>query len=151
MKSYMDWKYELSTTRSTSPMEVDPSTAIPPSGNYDFELPVLDIYTLDTSVTIPCPGEELPIAALVKNGYLGNTPATPSLAISLKTLELFRRIRLRKSSFSVEAFVKVVCDLYAVCTRSPWCRRLQLMPLASRFHTAGAIVLHWAMHLKSIS
>ena len=54
--------------------------------------------------------------ALVKNGYLGNTPMTPSLAISLKTLELFRRIRLRKSSFSAEAYAKVLCDLYSVCT-----------------------------------
>ena len=118
MKLYADWKYGSSTTRPPSPMEVDSSTATRPSGNYDFSLPVLDIYTLDTSATIPCSGEELPITALVKNGYLGNTPVAPSLAISLKTLELFRRIQLHKSSFSVEAFTKVVCDLYAVCTYS---------------------------------
>ena len=120
MESYADWKYGPSTTHSPSPMEVDSSTVTPPSGTHDFSLPVLDIYTLDTSITIPCSGEELPIAALIKNGYLGNTPVTPSLAISLKTLELFRRIRLRKSSFSVEAFVKVVCDLYAIRTHSSW-------------------------------
>jgi hypothetical protein len=83
--------------------------------NYDFSLEVLDIYTLDSSITIPCSDKELPIKALVKSGYLGNTPATPSLATSFRTLELFRRLRLRKSSFSVEAFVKVVCDLYSVC------------------------------------
>ena len=91
----------------------------PPPGGYDFSLEALDIYTLETSVDIPCSDKELPIEALVKNGYLGNSPATPSLAISFKTLELFRRIRLRKSSFSVEAFVKVVCDMYSVGLCSP--------------------------------
>ena len=120
MESYTDWKYGPSTTCSPSLMEVDFFTVTPPSGTHNFSLPILDIYTLDTSITIPCSGEELPIAALVKNSYLENTPATPSLAISLKTLELFRHIRLHKSSFSVEAFIKAVCDLYTVRTHSSW-------------------------------
>ena len=93
-------------------MVVDhPST---PPANYDFSLEVLDIYTLNTLVIVPCSEKDLPIQALAKIRYLGNAPATPSLAISFRTLELLRCIRLRKSSFSVEAFVKVVCDLYCV-------------------------------------
>lgn len=100
-------------------MVVNLLSTTPPPGNYDFSLEALNIYTLNTSVTIPCSGEELPIQALVKHGYLGNTPATPSLAISFRTLELLRRIRLHKLSFSMEAFVKVVCDLYSVCPHPP--------------------------------
>ena len=93
-------------------MVVDPpSSSIPPSDDFSFSLNVLDIYTLEPLVIIPCSDQELPIQALVKSGYLGNTPMTPSLAISLRTLELFRHIRSRKSSFSVEAFAKVICDL----------------------------------------
>ena len=113
-KLYMDWKYTRATTPPSSPMVVNPPSATTPPVNYDFSLEVLNIYTLDTSVEIPCSDQELSIQALVKTGYLGNTPATPSLTISFRTLELLRRIRLRKSSFSVEAFVKVVCDLYSV-------------------------------------
>jgi hypothetical protein len=94
-------------------MVIDP----PSTSRYDFSLESLDIYTLNTSVTIQCSEKEFPIQVLAKNGYLGNSPATPSLAISFGTLDLFRRIRLRKSSFSVEAFVKVICDLYSVCFR----------------------------------
>jgi hypothetical protein len=105
----MVWMYSPST-RPPSQMHMDSTSP----DDFSFPLDVLDIYTLETSVFIPCSGQELPIQALVKNGYLGNTPKTPSLAISLRTLELFRRMRLRKSSFSVEAFVKVVCDLYSV-------------------------------------
>jgi hypothetical protein len=117
-KLYMNWKY-TTTTRPTSPMVVDPPSPtfpsnVPPPDDFGFSLEALDIYTLETSITVPCSSEDLPIQALIKHGYLGNTPSTPSLAISLGTLELLRRIRLRKSSFSVEAFAKVVCDLYCV-------------------------------------
>lgn len=55
--------------------------------------------------------------ALVVNGYLGTTPVTPAVAISLKTLELLRRIRLVKASFSLEAFAKLVCYYYSVSLR----------------------------------
>ena len=119
-KLYMQWKY-ASLTRPASPMTLDiPSAPVatsnttPLPNNFDFTLETLDIYTLDKAVMISCSGEEMPIQALMRSGYLGNTPATPTLAISLRTLELFRRMRLRKSSFSMEAFAKLVCDLYSV-------------------------------------
>ena len=50
--------------------------------------------------------------ALMSHGLLSNVPLLPSLALSLTTLELYWRLRLWKPSFSVEAFAKVVCDLY---------------------------------------
>ena len=118
-ESYMEWKYMPSASSPPFPAVADPPPVTSPPRNYNFSLEVLDIYTLNTLVIIPCSEEELPIQALTKNGYLGNTPTTPSLAISFRTLELLRRIRLRKSSFSVEAFVKVVCvrklDLSHLC------------------------------------
>ena len=52
--------------------------------------------------------------ALMSHGLLLNVPLLPSVALSLTTLELYRRLRLWKPSFSVEAFAKVVCDLYMV-------------------------------------
>jgi hypothetical protein len=52
--------------------------------------------------------------ALMNHGLLSNVPLQPSFALSLTTLELYRRLRLQKPSFSVEAFAKVVCDLYMV-------------------------------------
>lgn len=117
-KLYMEWKCRP-LTQPSSPITVDtPSAATPPNNpslsDFSFNLEVLNIYTLDETVRIPCTDRETPIQALIKSGYLGNTPVTPTLAISLRTLELFRRIRLRKSSFSVEAFTKVICDLYSV-------------------------------------
>ena len=115
---YLGWKY-APPTQPHSPMAVDippstPHTDNTPSEDSTFTLELIDIYTLTTTVRIAYSSDETPIQALVKSGYLGNTPTTPSLAISLRTLELFRRVRLRKSSLSVEAFAKVICDLYSV-------------------------------------
>jgi hypothetical protein len=124
---------------------------IPPPNDFNFSLEVLDIYTLETSVAVPCSDRELPIQALMKSGYLGNTPTTPSLAISLKTLELFRRIQLRKSSFSIEAFAKVICDVYSVSPYSSGAHQHQLTRTTPRCHIAAATVLHLLMRSKYIS
>ena len=117
VKLYMGWKYTSTTISPVSPMTANPphpTPDIPAPSVLSFSLQALDIYTLEDSVTISYSDEDLLIQALVKSGYLGNSPATPSLAISLQTLELFRHIRLRKPSFSVEAFTKVICDMYSV-------------------------------------
>ena len=86
-----------------------------PSASVEVEILVIDIYTLLTSIKISCTGDQTTASTLVGLGYVGNAPFHPSVAISIKTLELYRIIRRRKPSFSVEAFVKVVCDLYMVC------------------------------------
>jgi hypothetical protein len=80
-----------------------------------FEIETLDLYDLRKMVTITRSQEMSVSECLVQNGWLGTSPINPSLAISLKTLELFRRLCLHKASPSVEAFTKVLCDLYSVC------------------------------------
>lgn len=82
---------------------------------YEFTIDVIDLYTLKASSLIPRSDTQSAQRALVMNGFLGSTPLSPSLAVSLKTLELLRKIRLCKPSFSIEAFAKVLCDLYNVC------------------------------------
>lgn len=75
---------------------------------------MIDIYSGATSAEIPVAGDQTFAEALVAAGYLGTTPIYPSLAISLKTLELLRVIRLFKASFSIEAFTKMICYMYYV-------------------------------------
>ncbi len=58
---------------------------------YHFNVDVVDIYTLETSVKIkPHVTVKSGAAALVMQGYIGVSPVNPSLAISIKTLELYR-------------------------------------------------------------
>lgn len=87
---------------------------------------VIDIYSGATSAGIPVSGNQTFAEALVMAGYLGTTPVYPSLAISLKTLELFRVIRLFKASFSVESFAKMICYMYYVSLLSVITRTVPL-------------------------
>ena len=51
---------------------------------------------------------------LLRHGCLASTPDFISSVVSLRTIELYRRLRLRHPQLSVQAFVKVICDLHNV-------------------------------------
>ncbi|KAG6865109.1 hypothetical protein C0993_008272 [Termitomyces sp. T159_Od127] len=128
--AYLAWKYSVTAPLLTSMVTSDPNSVNAPTRdnvtqpnptsdtdsvnapNYDFTINVVDIYTLNTSTTIHRTEDSLTATALVLQGYLGTTPEQPTLALSLRTLELYHRIRWRKPSFSIEAFAKVLCDSY---------------------------------------
>ncbi|KAL7278859.1 hypothetical protein ACG7TL_006690 [Trametes sanguinea] len=96
-----------------APQAAADKPSAPRDASYDFEIDVVDIYTLARTVNIQRDAQQTAVLALAQHGYMATSPITPTLAISFKTLELFRRLRLRKASFSVEAFAKVLCDFYA--------------------------------------
>ncbi|KAI1782046.1 hypothetical protein LXA43DRAFT_977781 [Ganoderma leucocontextum] len=95
---------------------------MPPAepSEFDFEIDVLDLESLQTTRLVPRRG--LPAAeALILDGYLAATPEQPSIAVSLTTLELFRTLRLVKPSLSVEGFTKFICYKYCI----PYRRRFR--------------------------
>ncbi|KAG1729165.1 hypothetical protein EDB19DRAFT_1913537 [Suillus lakei] len=109
---YLKWKY--------SPPPED-SEACP----FDFLINVINIYTLVTTANIHSAATiETAAEALVLSGYLGAIPHSPTITISLSTLELYRCLRLRKPSLSIEAFAKVICDLYHWPYRWRYCTAL---------------------------
>ncbi|KAI0686688.1 hypothetical protein BC835DRAFT_1417541 [Cytidiella melzeri] len=73
----------------------------------------------------------------MRYGYLAKTSSRPTVAISLKTLELLYRLRQRKASYSVEAFAKVLCDYYQI----PYRRHLQEV-LGDTFELYLCIIRH---------
>ena len=76
---------------------------------------VFEIFTLQTSLTIQRPSSSISAPVdLASHGFLAKTPTFPEVAVGFRTLELFHRMRLRKPSLSVEAFMKVLCDYYEV-------------------------------------
>ncbi|KAI5985604.1 hypothetical protein EDD15DRAFT_2390125 [Pisolithus albus] len=56
--------------------------------------------------------DEVANVSLLRIGFLGCSPQQPTTAVSLDCLELYHQIRRRKSSFSVQAMVKVLCTLH---------------------------------------
>ncbi|KAG2158621.1 uncharacterized protein EDB93DRAFT_1245848 [Suillus bovinus] len=127
--AYLAWKY---------PSESPPNNAVPPPpppsspSSYDFDIECIDIYTLSNTTHIQRNASvKTASEALVLNGYIGATPQSPSIAISLRTLEL------------AEAFTKVLCDLYNM----PYRRRYQTC-LVGAFDIYN-IILHQVEHQVS--
>ena len=110
VKAYYQWRYPPDV-----PSPPDPDGL--PEGSV-IKIAVVDLYTLAPSASIPVTRDQRNAEALVAAGFLGNAPIQPSVAISLKTLELFRTLRLYKASYSTEAFAKLICHHYYVCTAS---------------------------------
>ncbi|KAJ3804751.1 hypothetical protein F5876DRAFT_52960 [Lentinula aff. lateritia] len=111
--AYTTWKYSPPPHIVTY---TDPD-ASPLVDGRDFDINILDIHDLARVAVIPCGEDDEGAVALVRAGYLGCTPQRPSLAISLRTLELFYTIRMFRPSFSIEAFTKVVCHVHSVTYR----------------------------------
>jgi len=55
-------------------------------------------------------------STLLHHGCLGSSPLRISLAISLCTLELFRHLHLRQPRVSIQAWIRVLCDMHNVST-----------------------------------
>lgn len=112
-----------------------------PSQMYNFSLNSINIYMLEFSINVPHAEDSAsPVEALVLARYLSLTPIFLTIAISISTLELYCLLCLHKPSFSVEAYTKVICDLYKV-SPSQWLRyylKTGQWPYRWRYHTAIA-------------
>ncbi|KAF6756492.1 hypothetical protein DFP72DRAFT_1066840 [Ephemerocybe angulata] len=113
--AYLRWKHP-------GPPKDAGTCAAEPGTDLDLRIASIDLYTLTKEVTVPRRDDQMSMVALVEAGFMGNSPLSPSLAISLKTLDLFKIIRQRRPSFSFEAFAKVLCDLY----QRPYNRRWRI-------------------------
>ncbi|KAI6142816.1 hypothetical protein BKA82DRAFT_4331420 [Pisolithus tinctorius] len=56
-------------------------------------------------------------SALMRQGFMPCSPIRPSVAITINALELYRVACLRSPHFSIQAFVKTICDLQGVAFR----------------------------------
>ncbi|PPQ79249.1 hypothetical protein CVT24_007507 [Panaeolus cyanescens] len=128
-EAYLRWTYPKPTPTPTKPqeltpdtdsMDTDPNNVEQDKHQYDFEITAVNLYTLETKTLIQRRADQTTSTALMEAGYLGNSPINPSLALSVKTLQLYLTIRQRKPSFSFEAMAKVLCDLYQIPYRRHW-------------------------------
>ncbi|KZT64505.1 hypothetical protein DAEQUDRAFT_769628 [Daedalea quercina L-15889] len=105
VNAYICWKH------SPLPPEAPGQVYLGPQ----LEIDVFDIYTLRSTAIIPQTSNvESTATMLISAGYLGTSPVKPSLAISLRMLELLRRLRLFKASYSIEGFAKLLCYYYTI-------------------------------------
>ena len=51
---------------------------------------------------------------LLRQGLVPSAPLKPRLAVSVRTLELYRVTRMRCPHLGIQAFVKALCDVHCV-------------------------------------
>ncbi|KAJ3524095.1 hypothetical protein NM688_g8622 [Phlebia brevispora] len=112
--------YPVSTT--TDEQSTIPPTTIPGLEEYDvdtqYTVRTYCIWTLERERTFTRKlNSTSPALELMSLGYVAKSPSRPTVAISLRTLQLLYRLRQRKASFSMEAFAKVICDYYKIAFR----------------------------------
>ncbi|KAJ7824252.1 hypothetical protein B0H14DRAFT_3469498 [Mycena olivaceomarginata] len=62
-------------------------------------------------------GDAFVASAYVRQGLMPSTPHHASVVITVRALELFRRLQLRCPRLGIQAFVRGLCDLHAVAPR----------------------------------
>ncbi|KAF7799883.1 hypothetical protein EIP86_011125 [Pleurotus ostreatoroseus] len=130
--AYCTWKYKIqspsqhgtaaSSSRTSESEPAHDAGACPFDYNisdapqtYSYTFEAYDIFTLAKQITICRSADSRhPVVDMATSGYLGKTPVNPTVGISFKTLELLHRIRQRQPSFSMEAYMKVLCDYYSI-------------------------------------
>ncbi|KAG0695695.1 hypothetical protein DFH29DRAFT_984896 [Suillus ampliporus] len=79
-----------------------------------YSMFIADIMVIDSeivSIGIK-PTDAFLTSALVRQGLVPCSPITPSVAITIDAIEFYRVAHLRNPHFSIQAFVKTLCDLH---------------------------------------
>ncbi|RXW18867.1 hypothetical protein EST38_g6987 [Candolleomyces aberdarensis] len=105
--AFAQWKASSAGPPMTTPRQLL-------STDINFTMELIDMFTQETQLNVTVPDNETIVPHVIAQGYLATTPINPLVAILLQTLEFYKILRERKPSFSVEAFTKVLCDLYEI-------------------------------------
>ncbi|KAG1773753.1 hypothetical protein EV702DRAFT_921350, partial [Suillus placidus] len=100
---YLAWKH--------SHLRENPNDPAPHS---IFHVTTVGISEYTPSIAIQQHVDEPANSSLLRIGLLGCSPLQPTVTIRLQCLELYRQIRRFQSSFSIQAFTKVLCTLHNV-------------------------------------
>lgn len=128
--TYLQWKYGGASAKdapSRAPVGQAADSASPLPNTQDasspqWELSVFDLQMLRPTLLVDRSPESIsPALDFMAHGFITKTVRSPDIAVSIATLELLYRLRQHKPSFSIEAFTKVVCDYYEVCSMHFFC------------------------------
>ncbi|KAG2065100.1 hypothetical protein BDR04DRAFT_1033676 [Suillus decipiens] len=98
---YLTWKHNSS-------LNVAQTSA------HKFQVTAVHVFELDYFHDITQQHKEVANVSLLHVGLLGCSPTAPTVAISLQCLELYHQLRRWQSSFSIQAFTKVLCAIHNV-------------------------------------
>ncbi|KAF8339940.1 uncharacterized protein EI90DRAFT_3012844 [Cantharellus anzutake] len=87
----------------------------PPEGSDFVYIYAVDIFDSRSYEYMPRdPGEASPTFALLRAGYIPATPINPTVAISIRSLELLHCLMRTSPSFSIQSFTRLLANLHCV-------------------------------------
>ncbi|KZT18099.1 hypothetical protein NEOLEDRAFT_1080998 [Neolentinus lepideus HHB14362 ss-1] len=86
----------------------------------EFAIEVVDIFGRAMRTFAPLPTDIYHNTALIRHGYIGASPIRPTVAISIRTLAVYRQTHRTCPQLSIQAEVRKLCHLHKV----PYCRYL---------------------------
>ncbi|KAI6125002.1 hypothetical protein EDD16DRAFT_1763245, partial [Pisolithus croceorrhizus] len=144
-QAYLDWSYTWTKGKSK---EYFPKSADNGSSATSWTLHVIDVYRTE-KVTFGMWASDLFItSALMRQGVVPCSPIHPTAAVTIGALELFRIAQLRSPHFSVQAFVKTLCDLQGVIFQRYLSRQFSIafdlyLQIRGRVDSIVSQVLQW--------
>ncbi|KAI6032301.1 hypothetical protein BKA83DRAFT_4558705 [Pisolithus microcarpus] len=110
-QAYLDWSYTWAKERSK---EYFPKPEDGGGSATSWTLRVIDVYRAEEVTLGVRATDHFITSALIRQGVVPCSPIHPTAAVTFGALELFRIARLRSPHFSIQAFVKTLCDLQGV-------------------------------------
>lgn len=111
VSAYMEWQ----ANRSAEGWE---DTSVHGAlGEETRHIRVVDVFReSDLTYSISADDPSIP-AALIRHGAIPCSPLRPSVAVSIRTMEIFRLQRLRCPRLSIQSFVRFLCDIHLIPVR----------------------------------
>ncbi|KAI5994764.1 hypothetical protein EDD15DRAFT_2195896 [Pisolithus albus] len=107
-QAYLCWSYTWTKGKSR---EYFPKSADDGNSVTSWTLHVIDVYRAEKVTFSVWASDSFITSALMHQGIVPCSPIHPTAAVTIGLLELFRIAWLRSPHFSIQAFIKTLCDL----------------------------------------
>ncbi|KIO10568.1 hypothetical protein M404DRAFT_21476 [Pisolithus tinctorius Marx 270] len=118
-RSYLEWNHAQASmpARGHFAERVEAEDLGNGSSAGTWRVHVVDMFRAEKVNLVISADDSYIASALVRQGFMPCSPIRPSVAIMINALELYCVARLRSLHFSIQAFVKTICDLQGVAFR----------------------------------
>ncbi|KIJ58156.1 hypothetical protein HYDPIDRAFT_34448 [Hydnomerulius pinastri MD-312] len=83
-----------------------------PRGMSLVNIELVDLCERRQATLVPCANHLYPNETLIYHGYLGCVPVYPTVAVSLRTLAVYRQVHRICPRFGIQALCKLLCHLH---------------------------------------
>ncbi|KAI6156950.1 hypothetical protein BKA82DRAFT_25914 [Pisolithus tinctorius] len=114
--SYLEWSHAQASTpaRGDFAERAEAEDLGNGSSARTWRVHVVDVFRAEKVNLVISADDSYIASALVRQGFMPCSPIRPSVAITINALELYHVACLHSPHFSIQAFVKTICDLQGV-------------------------------------